>query len=859
MTMAFQIVAKFMQTAGLVLLLGPAFFFHALWRPHRAPFRAEASASATKPLRTFALGGVLFLLGGTGAQLARIVMPLVAGFPIDMQIRFGWSFITNSFIGRLQLVLLGLAFACVLLEFVQNRLPFVPGKWRDWVLPTLYSALAAGAIVAVALGGHAVSSVAPPVTVVAQGLHLGAAVGWSGGLLLLVALPWRRLLGGERAPGAMARDGLTVLSRLGFAAVLTILLSGLVLTLAYVFSLRAGMDSLYGRGLGAKIGLLGIIIGLAGINRLFVLPRLTRGKTENRAVLRRVAVFLRMEVAAVIIVLSVTAAVTQLPPPSTPGFMPGQSWQVDAGPFSVDVAIASESGADVRFDVMVRERDSGRALEADALEIHLDMPGHFMGIRPIAASATGAGTFSASSTLSMAGRWEAGVVIPAEDGEHVAEVGFQIASASVESYSRMQQLLMGYTGGAALLFAALFVTAAGLSLAASGTGLEAATGYRPQRLTGFALVVAGVVTLLQLGGVPLPGVPSVALAPSGPGSSAGGPPPSGEAPAGDKGTGGSSEAEQFRLWADVDEYLLKMDVQPRGDGNYDIKIAMQDYFGDPVPDARLQLFVVGLADTADAADSSYNGGVRDDAGRAQASDNGADRDKADRDENRRERERPAVELDVLAAPGSSEYAVETFFDGPGTWQLVARVTGADGAIHERELQIAVPVAGPKELLRLADEAMNRLQYLRIREEMRGRPGGTVVTDMLFAAPDRTAHRSDTGREMVVIGDTRYQRFGPEEPWRVGRWPRAAGFQWPDFDYANLGSRETLLRRDVVNDREVLVVSLIQDPPDIFYTLWIDAFDHRIHRLDMITTGHYMYWTFHDFDEPILIEAPVAEP
>jgi len=199
--------------------------------------------------------------------------------------------------------------------------------------------------------------------------------------------------------------------------------------------------------------------------------------------------------------------------------------------------------------------------------------------------------------------------------------------------------------------------------------------------------------------------------------------------------------------------------------------------------------------------------------------------------------------------------VELGDDGLFLLRIEAEDASSLAPVAEALLPVSIPGGGARDLLRMADERMNQLQSVRLREELRGRPDGDAVTEMEFVAPDRVRMRFGDGRERIVIGGTRYERAGPDQPWNVSPWPQVRGFRWPDFRYASTAARQVLVGRGQVDGRPVWVVNFVEDPPEIRYVVWIDAETYLIRRLTMHTTGHYMYWTFYDFNAPITIESP----
>src|SRR5690625_4479598 len=115
--------------------------------------------------------------------------------------------------------------------------------------------------------------------------------------------------------------------------------------------------------------------------------------------------------------------------------------------------------------------------------------------------------------------------------------------------------------------------------------------------------------------------------------------------------------------------------------------------------------------------------------------------------------------------------------------MTVAVDDGTGPPPTATFEISIPIKGAQTLLELADNAMNELHSVRLREELRGMPGGPLVTEQSFVAPDRMHMTANTGIEMIIAGESRYQRVSPEQTWRVGRWPRPGGYVWPSFDYA----------------------------------------------------------------------------
>lgn len=815
--MFLQWLFKLAQLGGLVLLFGWSAFQFALLpvEPGARPAQGVL-AWLLRRWRWAAAGGAVLLALGVTGQAVRIFGPLVSGLPWDLQLQYGWMALAGSRVGRLQLLQLGLTliYAAVLIlgrRRAAGGSPLVLGAWRGTLL-LLTGAMAA----AVVWGGHAASSLARWVSLAAQWSHLVVVCLWAGGLLLCACLPWRALYSGAVPNDPLLREGLRKLSGLGLVAVLTVVASGLVLAGLYIFNLTAAASSWYGRGIGLKIGLLGAVVAVAGVNRLLVLPRLD-GAGDGPPP-RWLGRLLGLEAVLVSVILAVSAAVTQLSPPSSPGVMAPQTWTLAAGPFRLEVFAFSPGASGVQFEIEVRDARTGRAAAVDALHFQVDMPGHFMGISPMVVPPVSPGRFVVQPPVSMAGPWRAAIAVEQDGVTYTAAVDFQVERAGWSHHSRLQRLLAGHPAGAASLVAAVAAIAAGLGLWLSWTGPAAERpGWGALPLGALLVAVGGMWAAQLVGLVPWGGESSAEV--------------------GSAGTSGAlvspgAGTSKLELAADAGQYLFWVTVEPASPGPNRLSVRLQDYVGDPVPgvSVRAQLLHPFEPEGWDPA----------------------------RQEVPDWSDMRAREVPLTAARDGMTYAGSLELEGEGGFALrFAAVADDSGApVAEAFLPVRIPLDGARDLLRMADESMNRLQSVRLREELRGRPGGDAVTDMEFVSPNRVRMRFNNGRERIVIGQTRYERSGAGEPWTVAPWPQVGGFRWPNFNYGATAVRQVLVGRDEIDGRPVWVVNFVEEPPEIRYVVWIDAETYLIRRLTMHTTGHYMYWTFYDFNAPIAIEPPV---
>ncbi len=204
------------------------------------------------------------------------------------------------------------------------------GRSFGWGRALLLAAPLVFLVLVPALSGHG-STQSPvllnfPVNVI----HVTAMAVWLGGLAtLLFVTPrgTRELEPGDR--GRLLAAALARFSRVALISVGAILLTGLIQAYVYVRRLDALIETGYGRAVLIKFILLMVLIGIGTYNRRRSVPRLNRiaagGESPGRAglLLRRA---LRAEVALLVVVIGVTAALASYAPPIS----------AQSGPFSAE-------------------------------------------------------------------------------------------------------------------------------------------------------------------------------------------------------------------------------------------------------------------------------------------------------------------------------------------------------------------------------------------------------------------------------------------------------------------------------------------------------------------------------------------
>jgi putative copper resistance protein D len=133
--------------------------------------------------------------------------------------------------------------------------------------------------------------------------HQAACAAWIGGLPYLLRLV-------RRAPPESARRVLARFSRLALASVAVLLLAGLGLSAVYVGSPQGFYGTAYGAMVGAKAGLLGLLMVLGALN-FFLVRRLAMDAAQLP---RRIVHFVECEVGVGSAVILAAASLTSQPP-----------------------------------------------------------------------------------------------------------------------------------------------------------------------------------------------------------------------------------------------------------------------------------------------------------------------------------------------------------------------------------------------------------------------------------------------------------------------------------------------------------------------------------------------------------------
>ena len=406
-------IARGLQFLAIALAVGALAFLTLVWRPalrraaDREPAWSEAGEGFAARCRAIVGAAVAIgLLSAAGAVVLEGAEAAgISGFaalrPSIVRETLGTRFGTVWGIGVLVWALFGAVAA------------FAPG--RRWALIAL-SVPAAALVVLPALGGHAATQSPEALLVPLNVVHVGAMSVWAGGLALLaLALPaaTRRLE--PPARGRLLADVLVRFSPIALAAVAAILVTGLAQSYVYVRTPAHLLDTAFGRAVLIKFLLLIALIALGAFQRRRSLPALRRVARDGAApgqagvLLRHV---LRAELALIVVVLGVTAALTAYAP----------SIAAQSGPFNVTTNVGpaqlqlsvdpARVGPNEIHLYLLNPRDGTQYRGAKEVDVEERLPAKDIGPLTQVANLAGPGHYVVpGAVLGVSGTWEVQVTV----------------------------------------------------------------------------------------------------------------------------------------------------------------------------------------------------------------------------------------------------------------------------------------------------------------------------------------------------------------------------------------------------------------------------------------------------------------
>jgi hypothetical protein len=161
---------------------------------------------------------------------------------------------------------------------------------------------------------------------------------------------------------------------------------------------------------------------------------------------------------------------------------------------------------------------------------------------------------------------------------------------------------------------------------------------------------------------------------------------------------------------------------------------------------------------------------------------------------------------------------------------------------------APPAAG---IVARATRAWHALRSVTLDERLAARPGNSIETTFVQAAPDRLTYRIVGGAQAVVIGTRRWDRASAAAPWR--RSEQIPALVQPTPPWLMVASAHVL--NATPSAWTVSFVDARFGRP-IWFTATIQRRTYRTLDLHMVTAAHFMHERYRAFNAPVQIAPPV---
>jgi len=309
------IAARFVQFAAVMLLFGTSLLRWYIDDGRDAQHGARTREAFDGWLRKVLLVAAVLTLISALAWLDGVVMTMGDGWSDALDVEVLTAVLFDTWFGQVWMWRLMLAAALIVTLLVTRKPP--GGVLERGAILALSGTL----VVSLALTGHTAlaSGGTRMLHIASQATHLLAGAVWLGGLVPLGYLLAKALTEPQGAWLAMVRHVLPRFSRLGYAAVGLLIVTGCINGWVVIGRWDALLTTTHGRVLLAKVLLFALMVGLAIVNRLWLAPRLLAVGPHGPAPLQVLAALQRNVASELILALLILAAVGLLGtlPPAT--------------------------------------------------------------------------------------------------------------------------------------------------------------------------------------------------------------------------------------------------------------------------------------------------------------------------------------------------------------------------------------------------------------------------------------------------------------------------------------------------------------------------------------------------------------
>ena len=398
--------AKWLLLSALALLGGQLPFLWLVWKPSLKQDAEALPAAVVTPPAWKRLTWI-----GLFGALAAIFIGLLAqaGQASGAELALPWApamvvLLSTTRLGLIWLARLALALLAIWLAMGR------PATWKTW----LGYATALALMLSVSLTSHAATEAQPLLPVIDDWIHILGMTVWLGGVAYLLTG-----LRGVLSIEARLRTRLTSLSMgrfstMALVSVGAIGITGLVSASLRVGTLQALLTSIYGHALLFKQIFVVGLLALAGVNLVFISPRLKRSRLQgeaNAVLVKRFGKIVLAEVILGALLLMSVSLLTYLPPARINPPIQELNGSARADDLQVNLTITPGQVGVNTFQLRLRANGAPVVSVKQAL---LRFTPQTANIAPSEGEliAQGDGTYTAKGTyFSLPGSWQVQVVV----------------------------------------------------------------------------------------------------------------------------------------------------------------------------------------------------------------------------------------------------------------------------------------------------------------------------------------------------------------------------------------------------------------------------------------------------------------
>lgn len=269
---------------GVILLVGAGLF---------ARFVGPGLGGTRRPVLVGTLVGAGMVVVGSVLNIVTTLIAVLGVFDGS----FFWDYVQTTHHGRATMVRLTLVGVLLGLTWLR-RLPRLLGD-ASFLVTSL------GLLLTFSLISHT-ATMGGVLPLLADTAHFVGACAWAGAVVYTAFVPrWREASAGPGLTAALER-----VSRLGLASVALLIATGIYASFLHIGQPAALSETVYGRVLLVKVGLVLVILAIAAANRWYFLPSL-----RNVSPSRSFVLALRLEALLLVVVLGATGLLTTSPLP----------------------------------------------------------------------------------------------------------------------------------------------------------------------------------------------------------------------------------------------------------------------------------------------------------------------------------------------------------------------------------------------------------------------------------------------------------------------------------------------------------------------------------------------------------------